>query len=80
MDLKKGIFKGSSRQIAKDLKTAVESSNRTKGTKFSSAMSMLNFEINRAGSNLSPERKKTLESAKTRLRREFKKPVRGTKK
>jgi hypothetical protein len=73
MDIKPGLFKGSSREVARDLKSAATSSPRTKGTKFSSAMSMLNFAINRAGSNLSAERRETLERAKDDLRKEFKK-------
>jgi hypothetical protein len=34
-------------------------------------MSMLNFEINRAGKNLTPERKRVLKNAKAELRRLF---------
>jgi len=34
-------------------------------------MSMLNFYINRAGKNLSAAQKRTLEAAKTELRRQF---------
>jgi Protein of unknown function (DUF3175) len=34
-------------------------------------MSMLNLYINRAGRNLSPERKRTLEAAKAKLRELF---------
>jgi len=38
---------------------------------FQSAMSMLNFYINRAGRNLPKSRKNTLEHAKKRLREAF---------
>jgi len=57
MDLPAGIFKlKSARAIAKSLKKSSESSHRRKSSPFRSAMSMLNFEINRAGKNLSAER------------------------
>jgi hypothetical protein len=46
-------------------------SRRRKGTPFQSAMSMLNFYINRAGRNLPKERRKTLQTAKTKLRETF---------
>jgi hypothetical protein len=42
-----------------------------KGTPYQSAMSMLNFFINRAGTGLSPSRKRTLEKTKAELRRAF---------
>lgn len=73
MDIKDGLFRGSPRQIARGLKRASLDSSRTKGTKFSSAMSMLNFFINRGGSKVSPERRSVLEKAKSELRKEFKK-------
>ncbi|HEV2916659.1 MAG TPA: DUF3175 domain-containing protein [Candidatus Babeliales bacterium] len=57
--------------MAKGLKQAVLESNRTKGTKFQSAMSMLNFYINRAGKELNPQDKKRLEQAKVELRKLF---------
>ncbi|TIT88623.1 MAG: DUF3175 domain-containing protein, partial [Mesorhizobium sp.] len=41
---------------------------------FQSAMSMLNFYINRAGSNLPAERKRVLEKAKGELRAAFGRP------
>jgi uncharacterized protein (DUF885 family) len=71
MDLPKGIFTWAPKDIARELKKAVQSSNRTKGTKFQSAMSMLNYYINRAGKNLSAQDKKRLEQAKTELRKVF---------
>jgi hypothetical protein len=49
MDLEKGVFKKSPPGIAKSLKRSVTSSKRRKGTPFQSAMSMLNYEINRGG-------------------------------
>jgi Protein of unknown function (DUF3175) len=71
MDLPKGIFTWSSKEIAKGLKQSVLASNRTKGTKFQSAMSMLNYYINRAGKNLNPKDKARLEQAKIELRKVF---------
>jgi Protein of unknown function (DUF3175) len=71
MDIEKNLFTRSSKEIAKGLKRAVLASNRTKGTKFQSAMSMLNFYINRAGKNLSVKDRKRLEQAKIELRKVF---------
>jgi hypothetical protein len=71
MDIPHGLFTGSSRQIARGLKKSVLASNRTRGTKFQSAMSMLNWFINRGGRGLSPARRKRLERAKIELRRVF---------
>lgn len=68
MDLPEGIFKRSAKTIAKELKNAVLKSKCTKGTKFQSAMSMLNYYINRAGKNLKAQDKSRLERAKTELR------------
>jgi hypothetical protein len=73
MDLPPGIFTWSSKQIAQGLKQAVLESDRTKGTKFQSAMSMLNFYINRAGTKLKSADKKRLEKAKDELRKIFEK-------
>ena len=71
MDLPEGIFTWQPEEIAKGLQKAVFASNRTKGTKFQSAMSMLNFYINRAGKNLPAQDKKRLEQAKIELRKIF---------
>jgi hypothetical protein len=72
MDLKEGVFKQSSpRRIALSLKRSAERSRRRKSEPFRSAMSMLNLYINRAGSNLSPTRRRVLERAKSELRRAF---------
>jgi hypothetical protein len=68
LDLESEVFnKRSARQIALSLKHSAESSQRRKGTVLQSAMSMLNFYINRAGKNLSASRKHTLERAKGEL-------------
>ena len=72
LDLENHVFtKTSSDEIAKSLKRSAEASDRRKSTPFRSAMSMLNLYINRAGRNLSPRRKRTLEAAKGRLRALF---------
>jgi hypothetical protein len=72
LDLKQGVFeKDSPHAIAASLKRSAEHSKRRKAGPFQSAMSMLNFYINRAGKALPASRKRTLEKAKTELRREF---------
>lgn len=72
MDLESGVFKlKSARAIAKSLKTSSESSDRRKSSPFRSAMSMLNFEINRAGKNLSRDRLRILNQAKIELRKVY---------
>ena len=72
MDLESGVFKSrSARQVALSLKRSAESSHRRKSTPFRSAMSMLNFEINRGGKNLSAERLRVLNAAKVELRKVF---------
>lgn len=74
LDLEEGVFTWDDpRRIAKSLKRSADLSVRRKAKPFQSAMSMLNFYINRAGKNLKPERKKVLEKAKVELRKLFKK-------
>lgn len=73
LDLKPGVFTFKSpRKIALSLKHSAEESGRRKAPPFQSAMSMLNFYINRSGKNLSPLQRKILERAKEELRKEFK--------
>lgn len=68
LDLPEGIFTWDDPQaIAKALKQAAEQSARRKGTPHQSAMSMLNFYINRAGKKLSSSRRRVLEDAKEEL-------------
>jgi hypothetical protein len=55
--------------IARSLKRSAEQSVRRKAGPFQSAMSMLNFYINRAGRNLAAPRRRVLEAAKAELRR-----------
>ncbi|MFT3927652.1 MAG: DUF3175 domain-containing protein [Myxococcales bacterium] len=72
LDLEANIFKrGSAKQVAASLKRSAEHSKRRKSGPYQSAMSMLNFYINRGGKNLPPSRKKTLERAKDELRELF---------
>ena len=66
--LEEGVFTRAPKEIAASLKRSAEASRKRKATPFRSAMSMLNFYINRAGSNLSPERRAELEQAKVELR------------
>jgi Protein of unknown function (DUF3175) len=76
LDLERGIFKQrSARGIAAALKRAALASRRRKSAPFRSAMSMLNFQINRGGRGLSAERRRTLERAKLELRRLFHRPT-----
>ena len=72
MDLEPDIFKtGSAQEIADSLKRSSTHSKRRKGTPFQSAMSMLNFYINRGGRNLSRRQLGVLERAKPELRKAF---------
>jgi len=72
LDLESGVFKkGSARQVALSLKRSAQSSHRRKSSPFRSAMSMLNFEINRAGRNLPAGRRRILNQAKMELRKAF---------
>ncbi len=74
MDLKQEVFKlHDPDEIAGSIKKSAEKSTRRKSNPFRSAMSMLNFYINRAGKNLSVAQKKILEKAKQRLRAKFEK-------
>lgn len=56
------------REIAASVKRSSDRSRRRKSPPFRSAMSMLNFYINRAGKNLSSGQRKILEQAKAALR------------
>ncbi|MGB8340707.1 MAG: DUF3175 domain-containing protein [Chthoniobacterales bacterium] len=72
LDLEPGVFTFKDpRRIALSLKRSAESSTRRKAAPFQSAMSMLNFYINRAGSGLSVRQKGILEKAKDQLRRAY---------
>jgi hypothetical protein len=72
LDLEQDVFKSRNPDaIAKSLKHSAESSGRRKSSPYRSAMSMLTFYLNRAGKNLPASRRRTLERAKTSLRRVF---------
>lgn len=71
LDLEPGVFTGSAQEIAASLKRSALASRRRKGTPLQSAMSMLNFYINRAGRNLPQARRRELERAKGKLREAF---------
>ena len=72
LDLDRDVFKGKDpRKIALSLKRSAQRSKRRKGTPYQSAMSMLNFYLNRAGKNLPKNQKRVLEHAKDELRDVF---------
>jgi hypothetical protein len=72
LDLEPRVFPGQDpKRIAASLKRSALRSRRRKASPFQSAMSMLNFYINRAGKNLPKRRKRILERAKDELRDVF---------
>jgi hypothetical protein len=72
LDLERNVFKSKDpHKIARSLKRSAKQSKRRKGTPYQSAMSMLNFYINRAGKNLPQKQKRVLEQAKDELREVF---------
>jgi hypothetical protein len=72
LDLDQGVFKGKDpKKIARSLRRSANKSRRRKATPFQSAMSMLNFYINRGGKNLPASQKKILEKSKDELRKIF---------
>ena len=72
LDLDTGVFTWRDpKRIAASLKHSAESSHRRKGSPLQSAMSMLNFYINRAGGNLPAAQKRILHQAKIELRKAF---------
>lgn len=72
LDLEDGVFTfDDPRKIALSLKRSADESARRKTDPFRSAMSMLNFYINRAGKNLPASRRKVLDKAKDELRKLF---------
>ena len=64
------------KRIALSLKRSADTSARRKSPAFRSAMSMLNFYINRAGKNLPQKQREILESAKEELRGLYGRPRR----
>lgn len=72
LELDEGVFTWDDpTQIARSLKRSAVESRKRKGSPFQAAMSMLDFYVNRAGSNLPEDQKKILEQAKVELRRVF---------
>jgi hypothetical protein len=72
LDLERSVFKSEDpHKIALSLKRSAQASKRRKGTPYQSAMSMLNFYINRAGKSLPQKQKRVLERAKDELRDVF---------
>ena len=72
LDLEEGVFTWNDpTKIARSLKRSAEASNRRKSSPRQSAMSMLNFYINRGGKNVSAEQHEILEQTKTELRQLF---------
>lgn len=68
--LEEGVFTWKDpKKIANSLLQSALTSQARKGTLYQSAMSMLNFYINRAGKKLDPIQKEILEKAKVELRR-----------
>ena len=72
LDLQAEVFvRRDPKAIARSLKRSAERSRRRKAGPYQSAMSMLNFYINRAGRNLPASQKKILNAAKDELRALF---------
>jgi hypothetical protein len=72
LDLEEGVFTWTDpEKIAASLKKSAESSTRRKSDPYRSAMSMLNFYINRAGKNLPAGQKRILTQAKGELKKKF---------
>src|SRR5437870_11426701 len=75
LDLKPRVFTSTDpKRIARSLKRSAKASRRRKASPFQSAMSMLNFYLNRAGRGLSAKQKRVLTRAKAELRRLFGRP------
>jgi hypothetical protein len=77
LDLEPGVFTWSDPSaIARSLKDSAERSKRRRADPFRSAMSMLSFYINRAGTKLDPEQPERLQQAKDELRAIYGRPSR----
>jgi hypothetical protein len=76
LDLEQGVFTWRDpTRIAESLRRSAETSTRRKSPPFRSAMSMLVFYINRAGSNLDEEQRRILEQAKIELRKLYRREM-----
>ena len=72
LDLERNVFTlDDPKEIAASLKRSADKSRRRKSDPYRSAMSMLTFYINRAGTNLPAQRRRVLERAKDELRKAF---------
>ncbi|MEI9901332.1 MAG: DUF3175 domain-containing protein [Hyphomicrobium sp.] len=72
MTLQRDVFTlDDPKMIAASLKRSAERSRRRKSEPYRSAMSILTFYVNRAGSKLTTERKRILQRAKDELRKAF---------
>jgi phosphoenolpyruvate carboxylase len=81
LDLENSVFTWQNpRRIAASLKQSAEHSHRRKSEPYRSAMSMLTFYINRAGTGLSKHQRDVLEQAKDELRAQYGRPRRTAKK
>ena len=70
LTLEEGVFTWNDpKRIARSLKDSADKSTRRKAPPLRSAMSMLAFYINRAGTNLDEDQKRILEAAKDELRK-----------
>ena len=77
LDLDPGVFTWKDpRRIARSLKRSAERSRRRKTSPFRSAMSMLTFYVNRAGSGLAAADRRRLDQAKDELRALYGRPRR----
>lgn len=71
-DLEPGLFKSNDpKKIAAELKISAEDPRRDSKNPYASAMSMLDFYINRAGEHLTDADREALEQTKVELRRIF---------
>lgn len=78
LDLEPGVFTWDDPcAIARSLAASAECRERRRATPFRSAMSMLNFYLNRAGRQLSAERRACLEAARDELRELYGRPRRN---
>jgi len=78
LDLEIDVFKlRSPRAMAESLRRSAERSRRRKAGPFQSAMSMLNYHLNRGGRGLSRADRTRLQAAKRELRKAFGRPMEG---
>jgi hypothetical protein len=70
LELEEGVFTWKDpARIARSLKRSADASRQRKSEPFRSAMSMLTFYINRAGSRLDEAQRQVLEQARVELRK-----------